>query len=358
MKPNSYGKQRSNIWQSEINRKIRAMKTEDAIQRFAETIVSRMEKIKENKWEKGWLTTSYNGNPCNLTGREYNGMNAILLLFMQMEDPRFKLPIYATYKQIQEKGATVKKGEKSLPVLYWNFVYYDKKGEKISEDVYNGMNEEQRKGCSKNGYLKVYHVFNIEQTTLEEDVPQVMEKIKDRFGITTNLPADTLGMYENPEIDDMLALQRWICPVHYQDYSGSAFYRPSTNEITVPMKSQFKRGETKEVVYSSGQEFYSTLIHEMVHSTSKVTGRKIEGHFGDDGYGREELVAEFGAALVCNALGFCRKIEDNNIAYLSCWIKAIKKDPKFLLTVLGDVSKATKIVFDKIKTEQKQAVVA
>lgn len=335
-----------------VYQEIRAMKTDDVLERFSEMMISRMQKMKASDWSKGWLTQSYGGNPVNLGGREYNGMNAFSLFLRMIDDSRFKYPIFATFKQIKAIGASVTKDEKSFPVLFWNIQYKDKNGNKIDEITYDNMNITDQLECRAQPFLKSYNVFNLAQTNLEEVAPKEMEKLKNKFGFNDKkeLPTDTIGMYENKEIDDMLVNQKWVCPIRFDQYSSSAYYRTVSDEITVPLKSQFKRSLTEDGVFEDGQEYYSTLIHEMIHSTGHKSrlNRNFEKEKGVKDYAREELVAELGAALVSNILGFSSRVLNNSAAYLDAWIGKLKQQPKFIVSVLSDAGKAAKMILEVI----------
>lgn len=326
------------------------MKTDYVLERFSEMMISRMEKMKASDWKKGWFTQSYNGSPVNLGGREYNGINSFFLFLCMMDDSRFKYPIFATFKQIKAFGANITKGEKSFPVLFWSIQYKDKNGERIDEGAYNGMNMEDQLNCHAQPFLKSYNVFNLAQTNLEEVAPKAMEKLKNKFGFNDKkeLPTDTIGMYENKEIDDMLVNQKWACPIRFDQYSSRAYYRPVSDDIAVPLKSQFKRSQTEDGIFEDGQEYYSTLIHEMIHSTGHKSrlNRNFEKEKGVKDYAREELVAELGAALVGNVLGFSNRVLDNNAAYLDAWIGKLKQRPKYIVSVLSDASKAAKMILE------------
>lgn len=332
------------------------MKTDSVLERFAEMIISRMQKMKVGDWKKGWFINNYGGIPVNLSGREYNGMNSFMLFLYIMEEDRFKFPIFATFKQIKELGANVNKGEKSFPVLFWSFSYKDKSGNKITEEQYDDMSQTAKKDIITQPFLKSYNVFNIAQTNLEEVNPKVMEKLKKKFKIKPKeeIPTDITGMYVNEKIDDMLLQQKWLCPIHYGKYSSRAYYRVGSDDITIPLKSQFRRGKTAEEVFDDGQEYYSTLLHEMVHSTGHKSrlNRGFENEKGVKDYGREELVAELGASLIGNILGFNCKIIDNDAAYLSTWISKIKQQPKFIVSILSDVNKAVKMVLEVINKDK------
>lgn len=334
------------------------MKTDDVLERFSEMMISRMQEMKASDWEQGWLTTSYGGSPVNLGGREYNGMNSIFLFLCMMKEERFKYPIFATFKQVKALGASIGKGEKSFPVLFWSISYKDKDGNKIAEDSYNEMTRSAQRDCRVQPFLKSYNVFNISQTNLEDTCPKTMEKLKKKFNLKDReeLPTDTIGMYANEQIDDMLLYQKWLCPIRYDKYSYGAFYKLAADEITTPLKSQFKKGTTEQEIFEDGQEYYSTLIHEMIHSTGCKSrlNRGLENKKREKDYAREELVAELGAALVSNVLGFSSRILDNSAAYLDFWISKLRQQPKFIVSVLSDANKAAKMVLEIVNKDKAQ----
>lgn len=332
------------------NRLARPMKTDEVLERFSEMMISRMLKMKAEDWKKGWLIRSFGSNPVNLTGRQYNGINSFFLLLCMMDNDYYKYPIFATFKQVKALGASVKKGEKSFPVLFWNIQHKDKEGNKITEESYNLLSQSERNNCSVHPFLKSYNVFNLSQTDLEKVAPAVIEKLKGKFNIKdlASLPTDTFGMYENKEIDELLVLQKWLCPIRYDQYSSRAFYSVSSDEITIPMKSQFKTGATQQDIYENGQEYYSTLLHEMIHSTGNEKRLNRANKTGLSDYAREELVAELGAAFICNILGFSSRILDNSAAYLDAWIASLKKQPKYIISVFSDADKAARVVLESV----------
>ena len=165
--------------------------------------------------------------------------------------------------------------------------------------------------------------------------------------------ADTKGMYESKEFDAMIDKQAWVCKIKAVEGAGAS-YSPSKDEITVPMKAQFKIHDTPEEIYKDGMEYYSSIAHEMAHSTGveKRLGRDMEGHFGDPKYAKEELVAELTAAMVGNTMGFDKRILDNNAKYVDGWMDTLKKEPRFILSVMADVNKASKMILDHIDTQR------
>jgi hypothetical protein len=164
-------------------------------------------------------------------------------------------------------------------------------------------------------------------------------------------------MFSNAALDKMFERQSWICPIHCDKPSGSAFYRPSSDEIVLPMKAQFNKGNSNEEIYKDGMEFYSTALHEMAHSTGTVQrlNRLSGDKFGDPKYAKEELVAELTSAMIGNSMGFDKRILNNNAAYLDNWIGALKENSKFIVSVMADVNKAANMVLEKID-EQKLAL--
>ena len=165
---------------------------------------------------------------------------------------------------------------------------------------------------------------------------------------------DTNGMYENPAIDRLVKNQEWLCPIHTDRLQSSAYYSPSKDIVVVPMKNQFNIGDSQEEVYQGGMKYYSTLLHEMTHSTMtpERLNRETGGRFGDAKYAKEELVAELTAAMIGNSLGFDSKITDDSAKYIDSWIGVLKKEPKFIVSVMADVNKASDVIFNHIDKQR------
>lgn len=320
---------------------------EKVLEQFATMIIARMEQMQSGDWKKGWIGRSYGGSPVNIDGRNYSGSNTFFLL-LDCALRGYSYPIYCTMKQANRLGCHINKGEKSMTVIFWDYDIKTSFGKKLTMDEFRNLSKSERDACTFYPFLKSYRVFNIDQTNLLENRRDKVEKLQSLFG--TELPKDTKGMYKNPRIDSLLKEQSWVCPIEYKKHSDRAFYSPSEDKIVVPQKSQFKTGSTTEDVFANGQEFYSTLIHEMIHSTGtpERLNRQTGSKFGDTLYAKEELVAELGAARVGQDFGFDKKILDNNAAYLSGWISALKEEPKYILTLMGDVDKASRMVLEKL----------
>lgn len=331
---------------------------DNALQKFSDMLIARMEQMKESKWKKGWTDgrTAQFGLPQNLVGRPYTGSNAFLRqIHTTME--HYRMPVYLTIKQIRDAGGMIKKGEHSIPIFKWDLRIKDKDGKKLSESDYRNMTKEEQAECTVRPYLKVYNEWNIDQTNLEEVNKEKYDAILKRF--KSEPIKDEVGMYKNEAFDNLLKEQSWVCPIEYEKFNESAFYSPKRDQIVVPSKKQFNISNTPEDVFKDGMEFYGTTIHEMAHSTGHESRLGRDGivkidQFGSDQYAKEELVAELTSALIGNAMGFDSRIRENNIAYLQNWIGSLKKDPKFLKSVMSDVNKSSKMVLEHIDEQRRK----
>ena len=331
---------------------------DNALQKFSDMLIARMEQMKESKWKKGWTDgrTAQFGLPQNLVGRPYTGSNAFLCqIHTTME--HYRMPVYLTIKQIRDAGGIIKKGEHSIPIFKWDLRIKDKDGKKLSESDYRNMTKEEQAECTVRPYLKVYNEWNIDQTNLEEVNKEKYDAILKRF--KSEPIKDEVGMYKNEAFDNLLKEQSWVCPIEYEKFNESAFYSPKRDQIVVPSKKQFNISNTPEDVFKDGMEFYGTTIHEMAHSTGHESRLGRDGivkidQFGSDQYAKEELVAELTSALIGNAMGFDSRIRENNIAYLQNWIGSLKKDPKFLKSVMSDVNKSSKMVLEHIDEQRRK----
>ena len=326
-----------------------------ALDLFADMMIERIETISKD-WSKPWITEGSLGWPKNLSGREYNGMNALMLL-LHCEKNGYKIPRFCTFNCVQrlnkptEKQAkegvelprvSVNRGEKSFPVMLTTFTCIHKEtNEKIKYDDYKMLSDEEKKMYNVYPKMQVFRVFNVQQTNLQEARPELWNKLAN--GDAIKLDEGDKMSFE--PMDVMIRDNRWICPIKPM-HQDKAYFSISKNEIVVPEKAQFKDGES----------YYGTLWHEMTHSTG------IEGQldrikpaaFGSDEYAREELVAELGSALVAQRYGMSKALKEESCAYLKSWLEQLKESPQFIKTTLLDVKKASSLVtqnIDKIAQE-------
>ena len=340
-----------------------------ALDRFTDMLIEKIQTL-QGDWKKPWFSENSTQWPKNLSGREYNGMNSLLLM-MHAEKEGYKLPVWATFDRIAglnytqgKDGRTpavdkdgeklpvvsINKGEKSFPVFITVFTVVDPETkEKIKYDDYKQMSEEERAKYKVYPKLQVYNVFNVAQTNLQEARPDLWKKLED-----ANSPKkfEQVGeQFSFEPVDRMIKDNLWICPI--KEVKGdNAYFSISRNEIVVPTRQQFINGES----------FYSNLFHEMGHSTgaeNQLNRLKPGQTFGSAEYAREELVAELGAALVAQRYGMTKNIKEDSAAYLKSWLNSLHESPDFLKTTLFDVKRSTGMItqrIDKIALDIEQGI--
>lgn len=339
-----------------------------ALDLFADMMIERIQSLSgKDGWKKPWFTEGTLQWPKNLNGREYNGMNAMMLL-LHCEKEGYKIPRFCTFDRIQQFNKTGKKneeqkprvsvlkGEHSFPVMLTTFTVVNKETkEHIKWEDYKLLSQEERENYNVYPKLQTYHVFNVAQTNLKEVRPEFWEKLEQEYSMP-KVEKDEQFAFE--PVDRMIADNRWICPIKPM-FGDSAYFSISKNEIVMPEKRQFKDGES----------FYSNLFHEMGHSTGAEgqLDRIKPATFGSAEYAREELVAELTAALTAQRYGMTKHLKGDSAAYLKSWLDSLKESPQFIKTTLLDVKKATSMLtqhIDKIameidqekKAEQKENV--
>ena len=339
-----------------------------ALDLFADMMIERIQSLSgKDGWKKPWFTEGTLRWPKNLNGREYNGMNAMMLL-LHCEKEGYKIPRFCTFDRIQlfnkagkkdeeqKPRVSVLKGEHSFPVMLTTFTVVNKETkEHIKWEYYKMLSQEDREKYNVYPKLQTYHVFNVAQTNLKEVRPEFWEKLEQEYSMP-KVEKDEQFAFE--PVDRMIADNRWICPIKPM-FGDSAYFSISKNEIVMPEKRQFKDGES----------FYSNLFHEMGHSTGAEgqLDRIKPATFGSAEYAREELVAELTAALTAQRYGMTKHLKGDSAAYLKSWLDSLKESPQFIKTTLLDVKKATSMLtqhIDKIameidqekKAEQKENV--
>ena len=267
-------------------------------------------------WRKPWRTEL----PVNLvSGKAYRGLN-VFLLGCQGYGSRYWL----TFNQAAKLGGHVRKGERSSLVTFWHI------GE---EKIIRDSDGNQRK--SKPFLLRFYHVFNVEQT----------EGIADKLGLTGASP-------RVPDLEQCEAIVSGMPNPPKREQDCRAWYRPSTDTVGMPARGLF----------NSPEEYYSTLFHELTHSTghaSRVGREGIEqlNTFGSESYSREELIAEMGAAMLCGMTGIEQATIQNSAAYLKTWIERLKSDSRLLVTAASAAQKASDYILGKSQASESETEV-
>ena len=172
-----------------------------ALEKFAEMMIEKISTL-QSDWKKPWFTEGALTWPKNLSGREYNGMNAMMLM-MHCEKEGFKLPVFCTFDRVvglnygkdKEGGkvqltdaegnelpkVSINKGSKSIPVFITTFTCVDKETkEKIKYDDYKRLSEEEKAKYNVYPKLSVYNVFNVDQTNLKEARPELYHKLEEQ----------------------------------------------------------------------------------------------------------------------------------------------------------------------------------
>lgn len=263
-------------------------------------------------WNQPWFGSDRFVSHIN--GKHYSLLNCMLL---------GRPGEYATFNQISKEGGKVKKGAKSKIVVYWNPV----KKEEVGDDG--------EKKVKMYFILKYYRVFNL----------------NDCEGMKKKYLNDDDTKFIHEEVKSAEDIVKGYCDANptlkivRDEKSGRAYYRPSEDLIQVPMMEQFKDVE----------EFYSTLFHEMTHSTghwSRLGRFKESGcvaAFGGEDYGKEELIAELGAAALCGKCGIeTRDSFRNSAAYLKGWTEAIKGNPELIVAAAGKADKAVEFILGEV----------
>lgn len=333
--------------------------TEDrALDRFAELMIEKINNL-QSDWKKPWFTEGTMMWPKNLSGRDYNGMNALMLMF-HAEKQGYKLPVYCTFDRViglnyqkdkqgnrtalkDENGellpqVSVQKGEKSFPVFITTFTVVDKDTKaKIKYDDYKRLSDVDKQQYSVYPKMQVYSVFNVDQTNMKESRPELYAKIENENQLVKP-ELDGEG-YSFPVVDTLIEENGWVCPIELQ-HQDRAYYSILNDMIVLPEKAQFVDGES----------FYGTLFHEMTHSTGAESrlNRIKPSAFGSEDYAREELVAELGSALVAQRYGISKNVKDESAAYLKSWLTSLKESPDFIKTTLFDVKRASAIITERL----------
>ncbi|MGX5188165.1 ArdC family protein [Streptomyces avermitilis] len=270
-----------------MSKKIYEMVTERIIQMLKAGVIP---------WRKPWV----NNAAVNwVTQKPYRGINTMLL------DPGE----YATFNQITQAGGRVNKGAKSSIIVFWKWI--DEKDKETGEPTGETI-----------PMLRYYNVFeiNTQCTGLES---------KRKF----------VEIEHNPIEEAEQLVKGFVGGPKLIYNPGRAAYFPNTDIVSVPEKNDFPILE----------EYYSTLFHELVHSTGHPKRLNRPGvanfdKFGSEQYSKEELIAEMGAAMLCAMVGIENTTLDNSASYIASWLKKLKDDPKLVVQAAGQAQKAVDMI--------------
>jgi len=257
-------------------------------------------------WRKPWNYGREKG-PLNLVSRRhYQGINCFLLACTSYDSP-----YWLTFRQAQGLGGRVRKGEKGSTVILWK--------------IYEKVDPKAEDGKKRLPILRYYTVFNAEQCE----------------GITAPAPDVTTWNEHNPIEEAEAVILAMPNPPTIEIGGTRACYSPSRDRVRVPDLFRYEKAE----------EYYSTMFHELAHSTGHSSRLNREGivdhhYFGDQVYSREELVAEMAAAFLCGHTGIENATIKNSAAYLQSWIRTLRGDKKLAITAGGQAQKAADYILE------------
>ena len=255
-------------------------------------------------WLKPWSGVK-EGAFNRITKKPYSLLNQMLL----KHDGE-----YASFKQWTNLGGKIKKGEKAEMVVFWKVFH---------KEETNQQGEKVDKFIPMLRYINVFHISQVEGVEpLNKDELKVNQPIEEAEKIKR----------EYVEREHFLIQER---------ITNEAFYSPLRDFIQVPCKEQ----------YNDVIEFYSTLFHEMIHSTGHMRRlNRFDEHsklaaFGSEDYSKEELIAEIGSATLMNVVGIeTEKTFKNSAAYIQSWLRVLKNDNKFIVSASSKAEKAVKYI--------------
>lgn len=270
----------------------------DIYQRVTDSIVAAIE-AGAGKWRMPWHS-GMDGIapvlPVNLaTGRPYRGVNTVVL-WASAQAKTYGSAVWGTYRQWQERGAQVRKGEQASPVVFW----------KITErgEAQDGSEEQEDSRGGRRFFARGYSVFNAAQVEGFE------------------VPSPALL----PEAQRIERAETFFAGLGaaIQHGGNRAFYRPVEDRIQMPLFPAF----------ADPVAYYATLAHEVTHWTGHPSrcARDLKGRFGEEAYAAEELVAELGAAFLCADLALASEPRPDHAAYVQSWLKVLRGDKRAIFT--------------------------
>ena len=257
-------------------------------------------------WSRPWNAGHAAGHICRplrANGTPYRGIN-VLMLWAEAEEKNYSAPIWMTYRQAQELGAQVRRGERGALVVYADRFTKTETGD-------DGQESER-----EIPFLKGYTVFNVEQ----------IDGLAAHYTARVTPPTTAL-----PRLD---AAEAFFAATGAEIRHGGnrAFYSPTHDRVQMPPRDSFNDAES----------YAATLAHELTHWTAHPCrlARSLGKRFGDDAYAAEELIAELGAAFLCADLGITPAPREDHAGYLSHWLKVLKADSRAIFTAASQAQRA------------------
>jgi antirestriction protein ArdC len=277
----------------------------DTYKTVTDAIVKAIESGDTGAWRMPWHTNGdCNFSPINTASRKpYRGINT-LCLWAASQEKGYVSGEWGTYQQWQDRGAQVRKGEKSTSVVFWKFAATGKESADASPDT---------ESKDRLMFCRTYNVFNAAQVDgLKVSADVTVETVEDRIA----------------SADAFFA----AVPAVVRHQGNRAFYRASEDAITLPEFSAF----------DSPLDYYSTRAHETAHWTGAKgrCDREFGKRFGDNAYAMEELVAELSAAFTMASIGLSSTPREDHQNYIASWLRVMKADSKAIFTAASKAQAA------------------
>jgi antirestriction protein ArdC len=254
-------------------------------------------------WTKPWTTSGW--LPTSLSsGKAYRGINPLILSSVAAEKG-YGSPLWGTFKQVQDFGGKIRKGEKATPIVFWKIL-------KVNDQ------QASKENATKSiPLLRYFNVFNVEQADGLELPPRFAQ---DRVPVAPESGVLTVidGYIDGPDVTHVA--------------SERAFYSPTEDKVVLPLRDQFAEGD----------RYAGTVFHELVHSTghrSRLDRFTEAAPFGCATYAKEELVAEIGATLLGATVGVKTSL-DESASYVASWLRALEDDRSLVIKASQQAQKA------------------
>lgn len=262
-------------------------------------------------WKRPWRTEV----PKNLiSGKAYRGVNVLLL-----GSSPYPSPHWLTFNQAKGLKGSVKKGERGTPVIFWKV----------------GDEEDESGKRSKSFLLRYYTVFNIMQTEGIAVPP-----------LATPRKVEPIAACEE-------VVSAYFLPPRVEHGGSRACYIPADDRILLPRREQF----------SSPEEYYSTLFHELAHSTGaehRLARKGVMDHsgFASHAYSFEELVSELASAFLAAEAGISASVIHNSASYIAHWSKVLKSEPRWIVNASAQAMKAADMIMGRMSSESSEGASA
>jgi len=290
-------------------------------EKVVDFLINEIETSKTLPWEHPWINKDCS-RPINFRGSPYRGVNLMNLWFIQ-SIRGYKQNVWLTFNQCRELKGTVKKGEHGVPVVFWKILV--KKGTKMVE-----KDEDEDGDETKIPFMRAYTVFNIEQCDLPAEVLKKYTIEEKEFVPIEEAARIIRDMKNKPQI--------------FEDQISQAYYKRSDDSVHVPAGKYFKNAAF----------YYSTMFHELIHSTGHDTRLNRDSIAMVDGldqvtYSEEELVAEFGSVFLCSLARIEKEPTKDHVAYLQNWLTYIKDHKKALIFAAQRAQKAVDYIVPPVQ---------